>query len=121
VPRLMDFAAQRATPRYRDRIMRCHRAPNAANAPVVRLRQAGRAGRTGRAAPASGDRGTRAHSRAFARIGRLLGAKVARLELGLSAEGSIAEAETSATRGTRIGPRARLIYYRQQDLVQAKW
>jgi hypothetical protein len=97
--------------------MRCHRAPNAANAPAVRLRQAGRAGRTGRAAPASGDRG---HALAFARIGTLLGAKVARWEPGLSAEGSIAEAETSATQGTRTGPRARLIYYRQQDLVQAK-
>lgn len=60
------------------------------------------------------------HALAFARIGTLLGAKAARWEPGLSAEGSIADADTSATQGTRTSPRVRLIYYRQQDLVQAK-
>jgi hypothetical protein len=85
--------------------------------PAVRLRQAGRGGRAGRAAQASGDR---RHALAFVRIGTLLGAKVARWEPGLSAEGSIAGAGTSATRGTGTGPRARLTYYRQQELVQAK-
>jgi hypothetical protein len=90
VPRLMDFAAQRATPRYRGRM----------NTPAVRLRQAGRPGRTDQAAPAFGDR---ARALAFARC------SVRRWHLGsfgLSAERSIAEAETSATRETDASSRS---------------